>query len=142
VLGFDDSVARLAPFTRDHAALEAAFAGLRARDRGHRLFDTMSEALELLGGRKPAGESPVPGRRVLLLISEALDSGSETPLGEVLRRAQLENVTIFSIGLSTTRAELAARPRDNAPVPATPPGIMGAPVPPGTVPTPAASAAA
>jgi VWFA-related protein len=137
VIGFDDSVKRLAPFTRDHEAIEAAFAGLRSGESGHRLFDAMSDGVDLLSGRhKPTRETPVPGRRVLLVISEALDSGSETRLGEVLRRAQLENVTIFSVGLSTTRAELQAKPRDHAPVSATPPGIMGVPAPPGTVPTP------
>jgi len=141
VVGFDDTVARLVPFTRDHEAIQAAFAGLRSGESGRRLFDAMSEGVELLSGRrKPTRETPVPGRRVLLLISEAFDSGSETRLGEVLRRAQLENVTIFSVGLSTTRAELQAKPRDNAPVSATPPGIMGMPAPPGTVPTPSTTA--
>jgi VWFA-related protein len=73
---------------------------------------------------------------VLLVVSEALDIGSESKLGEVLRRAQLENITIFSVGLSTTRAELQGKPRPNAPVPITPPGTYGMPGPPGTVPTP------
>jgi len=53
----------------------------------------------------------------------------------VLRRAQLENITIFSVGLSTTRSELQAKPRQNAPVPITPPGTFGMPGPPGTAPT-------
>src|SRR5260370_23500288 len=53
-----------------------------------------------------------------------------------MRRAQLENVTIFRVGLSTTRADLQAKPRDNAPVPITPHGTYGMPGPPGTVPTP------
>ena len=90
----------------------------------------MSAGVEMLSDRrKPTKESPVPGRRVLLILSEALDTGSDSPLGEVLRRAQLENVTIFSVGLSTTRAELQAKPRDNAPVPITPPGTYGMPGP-------------
>jgi VWFA-related protein len=141
VIGFDDSFKRLVPFTRDHEAIESAFGALRGGESGHRLFDAMYDGVDLLSGRrKPTRETPVPGRRVLLVISEALDSGSETRLGEVLRRAQLENVTIFSVGLSTTRAELQAKPRDNAPVSATPPGIMGMPAPPGTVPTPSTAA--
>ena len=137
VLGFDDSVHRLQGFTRDHEAVEAAFAGLKTNDPGHRLFDAMAEGVALLSERhKPTSENPLPGRRVLLVVSEALDAGSETALGEVLRRAQLQNITIFSIGLSTTRAEWQSKQRENAPVPATPPGIMGLPAPPGTVNTP------
>ncbi|HVH50100.1 MAG TPA: hypothetical protein VM781_00415, partial [Candidatus Bathyarchaeia archaeon] len=92
------------------------------------------------GRRKPTQQTPVPGRRVLLIISEALDTGSDARLGEVLGRAQLENVTIFSVGLSTTRAELQSKPRQNAPVPITPPGTFGMPPPPGTVQTPSTEA--
>src|SRR5262249_32730539 len=134
VIGFDESVRRLQGFTRSHDSVETAFAALKTTDSGQRLFDAMAEGVALLSARrKPTTENPVPGRRVLLVVSEALDSGSETKLGEVLRQAQLENVTIFSIGLSTTRAELQSKPRDNAPVPIAPPGISTIPGPPGTV---------
>ena len=134
VLGFDDSVDRLQGFTRSHDSVQTVFAGLKTGESGQRLFDAMSDAVEMLSGRyKPSAETPVPGRRVLLVISEALDSGSETKLGEVLRQAQLLNITIFSIGLSTIRGELQSKPRDNAPVPIAPPGISTIPGPPGTV---------
>ncbi|HVO57041.1 MAG TPA: VWA domain-containing protein [Dongiaceae bacterium] len=136
VIGFDETVTRLRGFTRSHDDIESALAGLQTREAGTRLFDAMSEGVELLSGRRRGTkENPMPGRRVLLVIAEALDSGSETMLGEVLRRAQQENITIFAVGLSTTRAELQAKPRDNAPVSPTPPGINGVPPPPGTVPT-------
>jgi VWFA-related protein len=139
VVGFDSSLNTLQGFTRSHDAIEAAFSGLKTGDSGVCLFDAMSAGVEMLSfRRKPTKETSVPGRRVLLILSEALDTGSDSRLGEVLRRAQLENVTIFSIGLSTTRAELNAKPRDNAPVPITPPGTYGMPGPPGTVPTPGA----
>lgn len=139
VLGFDDAVHRLQGFTRSHDAVQSVFAGLKTGESGHRLFDAMSDAVEMLSGRrKPSAETPVPGRRVLLVISEALDSGSETKLGEVLRQAQLQNITIFSLGLSTIRGELQAKPRDNAPVPIAPPGISTIPGPPGTVNVPPA----
>jgi VWFA-related protein len=141
VIGFDNSVHRLQGFTRSHDSVESAFAGLKTTDSGHRLYDAMAEGVALLSDRhKPTTENPVPGRRVLLVISEALDSGSESKLGEVLRQAQLQNITIFSIGLSTTRAELQSKQRENAPVPIAPPGISTLPAPPGTVPTPSSTA--
>jgi VWFA-related protein len=137
VIGFDNSVRTLQGFTRSHDSIEAAFAMLKTDESGLHLYDAMGAAVEMLTGRrKPTKETPVPGRRVLLILSEALDTGSELKLGEVLRRAQLENITIFSVGLSTTRAELQGKPRQNAPVPITPPGTYGMPGPPGTVPTP------
>jgi len=137
VIGFDESVHRLQGFTRNHDSIESVFAGLKTTDSGHHLFDAMAEGVELLSDRrKPTPENPAPGRRVLLVVSEALDSGSETRLGNLLRQAQLQNITIFSIGLSSIRGELQSKPRDNAPVPITPPGVMGLPPPPGTVNTP------
>jgi len=141
VIGFDDSVHRLQGFTSSHDSIQSVFSGLQTGESGHCLFDAMSGGVEMLSRRKqPSPETPVPGRRVLVVVSEALDSGSETRLGEVLRQAQLQNITIFSLGLSTTRAEMQAKPRDNAPISPTPPGVMGLPAPPGTVQTPSTEA--
>ena len=141
VIGFDDSVHRLQGFTSSHDSIQSVFSGLQTGESGHCLFDAMSGGVEMLSRRKqPSPETPVPGRRVLVVVSEALDSGSETRLGEVLRQAQLQNITIFSLGLSTTRAEMQAKRRENAPVSPTPPGVMGLPAPPGTVQTPSTEA--
>jgi len=61
----------------------------------------MSVGVEMLSGR-PQATADRPGRRrVLMILSEATDAGSEAKLGEVLRQAQLANVTIYSVGLST-----------------------------------------
>jgi VWFA-related protein len=139
VIGFDDTVKTLQGFTRSHDSIDSAFASLKTGYSGLHLFDAMDAGVEMLTGRrKPTKETPVPGRRVLLILSESLDNGSEARLGEILRRAQLENITIFSVGLSTTRSELQSKSRSNAPLPITPPGISGVPAPPGTVPTPGA----
>ena len=136
VIGFDNGLKTLQGFTSSHDAIQSAFAALDAGESDLHLFDAMAAGVEMLSGRrKPTKETPAPGRRVLLILSEALDTGSESRLGEVLRRAQLENITIFSVGLSTTRSELQAKPRQNAPVPITPPGTFGMPGPPGTAPT-------
>jgi len=40
----------------------------------------------------------------MLVLAEADDKGSKARLGAVLRQAQLENVTIWSVGLSTVHA--------------------------------------
>jgi VWFA-related protein len=141
VVGFDSSLKTLQGFTRSHEAIQAAFSGLKTGESGICLFDAMAAGVEMLSDRRKATkQTPVPGRRVLLILSEALDTGSDAQLGEVLRHAQLENVTIFSVGLSTTRAELKAKPRQDAPVPITPPGTFGMPPPPGTVQTPTTEA--
>src|SRR6266403_6185608 len=85
VIGFDSSVKVLQGFTRSHDAIEAVFSGLKTGESGICLFDAMSAGVEMLAGRrKPTQETPVPGRRVHLIISEALDTGSDARLGEVL----------------------------------------------------------
>jgi len=139
IIGFDDSINVLQGFTSSHESIESTFASLKTGYSGLHLFDAMNAGVEMLTGRRmPTKEAPVPGRRVLLILSESLDNGSAARLGEILRRAQLENITIFSVGLSTARSELQSKPRDNAPSPITPPGTYGMPGPPGTVQTPGA----
>jgi hypothetical protein len=69
-------------------------------------------------------------------VAEAVDTGSEEKLGAVLREAQLANITIYSIGLSTTAAEVRGPQKQNAPISATPPGTFGLPPIPGTPQTP------
>jgi VWFA-related protein len=72
----------------------------------------------------------------MLVMAEAHDEGSDAKLGEVLRQAQLANVTIYSVGLSSTRALLQKKSANNGPARTTPEGTFGMPPPPGTVQTP------
>ncbi|HYA96817.1 MAG TPA: VWA domain-containing protein, partial [Methylomirabilota bacterium] len=82
-----------------------------------------------------------PRRRAIVVVSEAADAGSRAKLGQVLRRAQLASVTIYSVGLSTLRSELQAKPERNGPAPMTPPGTFPMPPMPGTPQTPDTEAA-
>jgi len=130
VVSFNDSVDKLQDFTTNSDLIENTTSQLAAGTSGSKLYDAMAVGVEMLSGR-PLGTAERPGRRrVLLIVAEATDVGSETKLGEVLRQAQLANVTIYSVGLSTTRAELQAKPtaprRPNLPV-GTMPGPPGVP---------------
>jgi VWFA-related protein len=126
VVGFDDMMEVKVPFTRDGDRVESAVKSLRMGTSGTLLYDALSKGISLLERR------PKERRRVILVIAEAEDTGSETKLGEVLRAAELANVTIYSVGLSTTAAELRAKPRDATPSPFPAgtfpePGIPGSP---------------
>ena len=137
VVGFDDAIDKLQDFTTDANSIENTVSQLQTGTSGLRLYDAMAVGVEMLSDRpQPTVEKP-GRRRVLLVMSEAVDTGSETKLGEVLRKAQLANVTIYSVGLSTTRAELRGQQQRNGPTPIAPPGISTMPGPPGTAPTPA-----
>src|SRR5215467_1459213 len=125
VVGFNDSVDKLQDFTGSADQIEGTIANLKIGTSGLKLFDAMAVGVEMLTSR-PQATTEKPGRRrVMLILSEASDEGSEKKLGEVLREAQLANVTIYGVGLSTTRAEWQAKPkapqRPNIPVGAIPP---------------------
>ena len=126
VVGFNDSVDKLQDFTGNADNIESTIANLGLGTSGAKLYDAMAAGVEMLSGR-PQATREMPGRRrVLMILSEAVDDGSQKRLGEVLRQAELENVTIYGVGLSTTRAELRSKPK--------PPKVPNLPV--GTLPPP------
>ena len=139
IVGFNDSVDKLQDFTADGEAIEKTIHGMREGTWGSRLYDAMAVGVEMLTSR-PQPSAELPGRRrILFIMSEATDVGSGTKLGEVLRQAQLANITIYSVGLSTTRAELQSKTKKQ-PIEVTPPGTFGQPPPPGAVQTPTSEA--
>lgn len=107
VMEYDDSARMLVKFTTNPEPLEEAIRNLQPGNGGANLYDAMERGISLLAER-PQGQ-----RRILLVIGEAQDTGSGSKLGEVLRRAQVENVTIYSVGLSTTAAMWRAKPPDS-----------------------------
>jgi VWFA-related protein len=136
VIGYDDDVKVLQKFSSSSDVLEQTMSQLKEGYDRAKLFDAMSKAVELLSSRPEASTKDEGKRRVMLVIGEAHDKGSEDKLGEVLRRAQLANITIYTVGLSAFRSELAKKPNPQPMPQATPDGIMGMPGPPGTVQTP------
>ena len=125
VVGFNDSVDKLQDFTSHADTIESTIANLSPGTSGSKLYDAMAVGVEMLSSRPQATRENPGRRRVLMILSEAVDEGSEKTLGEVLRQAELANVTIYGVGLSTTRAELHAKPkapeRPNFPVGTLPP---------------------
>src|SRR6266699_1335461 len=135
VVGFNDSIDKLQDFTTNGDLIENTISRLGAGTSGSKLYDAMAVGVEMLSGR-PQSTADNPGRRrVLMILSEATDAGSEAKLGAVLQQAQLANVTIYRVGLSTTRAELQAKPKDTRPQ-ITPPCTFPLPPQPGTPQTP------
>ncbi len=134
VLSYDDSVTRVLPFSHDNDKIEKAIATLKPGNSGAKLYDALSTAVGLLRGR------PEERRRAVIVVSEARDSGSEQKLGQVLREAELRNIVIYGVGLSTVAASLRSPPSSGGPIQGTPPGIMGGPPVPGQVQTPTSQA--
>lgn len=121
VIGYDDTIDLLQGFTTDVDAVQSVINRLPDGSAGMHPYDAMARGIQLLGQR------PAAQRRVMVVIGEAQDSGSENQLGHVLRRAQLTNVAIYSIGLSTTAADLRQPVGQHQPTWQGPPGTYPVP---------------
>jgi VWFA-related protein len=112
VVTFSDDIDKLQDFTTSDDLIESTIAHIGPGTQGNKLYDAINVGVEMLSHR-PQATADTPGkRRVLMIVSEASDIGSGARLGEVLRRAQLANVTIYSIGLSTTQTPTTEEQRD------------------------------
>ncbi len=130
VLSYDGTVDLHEKFTSDSEVIDTAIQKLPLGTSSARLYDGIGKAVALLSDQPPRE------RRILLIVGEAIDSGSETRLGEALREAELANVTIYTIGLSTTGAEFRNPPKQYVPASIGPPGTFPVPTPPGVPETP------
>jgi VWFA-related protein len=135
VLSYDDTVDIRQNFTGDADAIEEALHKLPLGTSGSKLYDGIARGVALLATQPPRQ------RRILLIVGEAEDTGSSTKLGLALREAELANVTIYTIGLSTTAAEFRSPHQYVAPS-IGPPGTFPVPLPPGVPETPENEAAA
>lgn len=136
VISFDSTVELLEKFTTDVDGVQSTINRLHIGVNQSRLYDAMSRGISLLEQR------PGQRRRVLVVVGEAEDEGSEDTLGEVLRHAQLANVTIYTIGLSTAMADLRAKRSPYQGPQMGPTGTYPVPVGPGRAQTPDNEAAA
>jgi len=128
ILSFDSRVKRLQDFTSDHEKIDKALSKITIGSNAVRTSDAAYEAIRMLTRRPPEH------RKVIVIISESQNNGSEINMGETMRTAQLNDVMIYSIRLSTLSARLRNMP-DPPPSPF-PPGISPMPAVPGSVNTP------
>jgi VWFA-related protein len=136
VVSFNEGIDKLQDFTSNHEEIESTIAQIPAGTSGAKLFDAMAVSVEMLTGRPPRAADIPTTRRILMILAEAVDVGSSTKLSEVLRQAQLANITIYCVGLSTTRSMAESKSQGDDRQRTHPPGTMGLPGPPGSIHTP------
>jgi VWFA-related protein len=114
VVGFNDSVDNLADFTNDHDVILTAISNLKCGMERSKLFDAMATGVNLLSThlRRQSVAALTERRLVIVAMSEATDVGSDERLESVVRRAQLFNISVYSVGIPTTLAQLKALPKD------------------------------
>lgn len=132
VISFDSRVTLQQEFTNDSTKLSEALQKIKPGSDATRMSDAVLEAVRLLRSR------PDTHRKVIVVVSESRENGSESRLGEAGREAQVWNILIYAIQISTTKARLTQSPqykRDPFP-----PGVSARPTAPGVVSTPTSQA--
>ena len=113
IVNFDSRPEAASPFTTNVAEWTDAINKPDQGDSGAAIYDGISFALDLLK------KEPVGNRRAILLISQEHDSGSKTPMKEIVRDLGETNTAIYSITFSAekTEARLAFKePHVNPPI--------------------------
>jgi VWFA-related protein len=96
VIGFDSTPHLLMRFTPKTADASIQLANLEEGDQGAAILDGIALAVVQLGTQPPHY------RRAILLLSETIDQGSKTTLGEALRLISDTNTQIYSFAFSST----------------------------------------
>jgi len=110
ILAFDHRLQVLQPFTNDSTKIDAAVKKVHAGSSTSRLTDAIGESVRMLS------HEPKNRRRIVLLISETRDLGSEGKKREVLFSADINNVKVYAVDMSrfveviSGRSQKAPRP--------------------------------
>lgn len=103
VLEFDCHLTPSQDFTTDNDKIKVAIQNLKPGCSGTRLDDAVERGIYMLSKR------PSQNRRVLLLVSETRDEGSQAHLKEVLAMATLANVEIDVVDISQLAVSLTKK---------------------------------
>ncbi len=104
ILEFDHRIQTLTDFISDPDEISKTLKKLKPGSATSRLNDAAIEGVNLLKRR------PQNRRKVLLLISESRDQGSELHPREVLSAAEFANIVIYSIDISHLVSSVTAPP--------------------------------
>ncbi len=110
VLTFDHRIELIQDFTSDPEKIDKAVAEIKPGSTSSRLNDAVQQATRLLRNKKDR-------RKVVLLIAETLDRGSETRVKEVATELQLFNVEIYTLNINRLATTLTAKPQVPRPDP-------------------------
>ena len=128
LLAFDNRVRLMEDFTNDTKKIDKALKKISVGSSAVRLADAVYEGIRMLRRR------PENHRKIVVVLSVSQNNGSEVGMGEVLRVAQLENIMVYPVRISTLSARvLRGQQPIRDPFPA---GVQVRPMAPGQVSTP------
>jgi VWFA-related protein len=103
VIGFDHRIQVVQDFTSETQKVSEAMKKMTPGSSNHAVVDVVMNSIRMLQ------KQPPERRRVLLLIAEKRDKGSEGRVREALTQAQFANVAIYSLDISTVVAALTTK---------------------------------
>jgi VWFA-related protein len=110
VIAYDEHIRVVQDFTSEPGAITNAFRSIAPQSETKaRTLDAVAEASRMLAARPPNV------RKILLLISESKDRGSETQLAEALRIAAKGAIAIYPVVFSIHKSPWTVKPGDVPP---------------------------
>jgi VWFA-related protein len=103
VVAFDHRIQVVQDFTNETEKVSEAMKKILPGSSNHAVIDAEMQCIRMLRNR------PRDRRRVLLIIAEKRDRGSEARLREALTEAQFANVAIYTLDISSAMATLTTR---------------------------------
>jgi VWFA-related protein len=105
VVTFDKEIKWIQDFTHESVKISNAVKSLKAGPaEGARMFDVIMQVADRMKQR--------PGRRVLLLISESRDQGSETRFQQAMETVEREGIEVFGAHYSSYAMSWISKPED------------------------------
>lgn len=98
-MAFNYDVKILQGFTDDPRKIENAFSKVSRFEGSTRIYDALDRAITLLEKNAPRTRKSRQVRRVIVVITDGFDSASIIDRRELIRRANLAGVTIYSMTL-------------------------------------------
>lgn len=96
------------PFPPLLDGLDYALSHQEKGDKGAAILDAVSTAIELIE------QQPINVRRIVLLLSQEQDNGSESNAEDILRQLGKSNTTVYSLTFSANAREKASHKRHRA----------------------------
>lgn len=131
IVSFDHRIETLQDFTNDTDKFKTALAKLRPGSQTRAMSDAVLHAARMLKKRS------ADHRRVIILVSETQESGSNARVKDALLEVELNNILVYSINMSRWVNKLMAKPDYPKPSPIPP---SARPMPPGMANTPTTQA--
>lgn len=129
LLAFDHRMRTLQDFTSDGRLISKALESLNPGSSSHAMIDAVFSGTRMLRNR------PKGNRKVLLMVTETIDRGSEGRMREALLEAQIHNIQIYTVNINrlvTTLTDKGQPPRFDPYAPGQRARIPGQPMTPST----------